>query len=111
MKLYTGRGDGGPKGLPYEAVVQDLCDLRTHVSKMAAQVYDLKQTIEVAQGETLSVLKEILEATREGVRDAGEFRKDMVRHGAALLENTDAQRAAAVRSANGEEPEVDGVDL
>lgn len=71
---------------------------------MALHVYDLKQTHIKQSAQLTALMERIAEQTEKGNRLAEAFRADMMRLGAALLENT-----RELRRADGTEPQADGV--
>lgn len=109
----TGRGDAA--GFPVEAVVQDLCDLRDNVDRMASVLTAVRDSQERTNATLVSVvetlggirglLRELLVAVHDGIGEAQEFRSEMAATRQRVEEARDAvERDAQSRRAGSSEP-------
>jgi len=106
---FDGQGQGSAHGAPLEAIVQDLCDTRRDLKRTAEAVDKMRdvglatksvmEAMLLAMNEMRDIMRELREASREGVAEAkawhahmDEMKGKLDASRAALEENTRVAR-------------------
>jgi hypothetical protein len=110
MASFFGRGKGNAVGAPLEAVVQDLCDTRSHLTRVHTAVEkmqaatelmkasadthgDVLQQMLVVLGEIRDAVRDLKTASDDGIAEARTFRLHLAESTNAVRENTNERRA------------------